>query len=601
VSVANPTPLFSLVRADSLRLSESAYLTAETSPVVPSIDNARDEILLVDPLGEPCAIPQMSPSLEDYEHNMSDGSILVNKRAMPVEINLALDYIGNNTHARLLRWMADRASVYFTPGFGVKTELALRPMSSSVAAITDLTGRWPVTIVCDRATSYTFDNYNSPQGVMRLYSSEYMRLVKTPFGAGAIMESGHSNLFYTGSPPGSYPVGTSNADSGWETWGSWAADVSREFITHGFGMPAAPGALRVYSATRRTGDGTNGRVLARGLPAAVTGACSVCVGVMLKGRGGSGLKLQLVNTNGLLTSRSLASVDLSEWTMCWINAYHANWPAVSANQNIKIDLAPATGSTDDFDLMVGPSVCVIQADSSQQAPAFPQWRLNTRASGDFFRATSFVFPRSGTAMFSMYIPSGWYYETTSPWCAKLISPASGYAFHCDVRGGSGSYPNAAFVMYWGSGGSDVISASVGASVLTPGRVVTFGITWNNERLVVYCNGVAIATRTGSIQPPTSETTFSFFGDGSYGSAGFVPLAIRVDNEVFSASRMADLHATAADNLASGMIVAARGRKFQIVEIPGSHRSSRDGTHWLGTLKLRQVDYVPALADICTKE
>lgn len=602
MSATNPMPIFSLVREDSLRYSEAASL--RYGAAVPGVDTAYDEIRLVAPNGEPCAMPRPGHQNRDVESELASGGRTGSPRVIETAIDLGIDYIDNTTRRRLERWMYDRARVLFTPGYGAKTELAWRPVDRASAAIYDLTGRWQVQAVHDPASAYVWDQVSAPSGLMRLFSTSYAKLVRTPFGAGQVFGTCHQNRFGTGTtPPGSYPVGTSDADSGWGTWGAWAADVTRAFVSAGFGCTDCPGALRVYSATRRTGDGTNDRVLGREIPAAAAGAASVWCGVFLKGRGGSGIALRLGHSNGLYVTKSLVGVDLSEWTLCWISAYHASWPGVSANQTLKIDVTPAVGVTDDFDLLVGPSVCVIQADVYEMAPAHPNWLPYTRTTGDEIRVNSFLPPRSGSALFSFYVPPYWTYAAATPWVTQLMQVAGSNAGRFFVHGGSSRYPNARLLYYWGPGAGDYMYANIlSTTALVPGRVATFGVTWDGSGAVLYCNGVAVATKTGSPQPITTAANTSFWGmAGTYGAGGLIPLSMRIDNEVFTAGMMADLHRLACDAGASDLAVSARGRVYQIDSIPSASRNTAGGTLWLGTLGLRQVDYIPALADVTSKE
>jgi hypothetical protein len=603
MSAGNPTPLLTLVREDSLRTSELGSLRYPAGTKM--IDNAYDEIRLQTPRGESAAIPTLSRQNRDVQHELIDGSLSWTKRVLASQIDLAVDYIDNATRRRLEKWMMDRARVLFTPGYGPATELYWRPRELATSPNNDLTGRWPITSSHTASSSWVWDAGNG--GVMRYFGSTVAKVLKTDFGAGQVFSSERPNLFYTGSPPGSYPIGAEAYYSGWGAWGSWLADIEIDFYATGFGCTDCPGSLRAYSSVRRTGDGSNARALGRNIPSSVSGAGTLWCGVFLKGRFGSGSELQIGTNNGFFKSISLAGMDLSRWTFVHIGAYYANWPG-STGTTIQIYLTPAVGVSDDFDVQVGPSIATFSSGTAMYGDAFPQWINSTRASFDALIIPNFVMPRSGAMMFALYVPRWVSYGTNQPLWTPLIS--GDQPLTCYVYSRSSNYPNANIAVYYGGGandyyggpGSGVSSPTLPLSEwLKPGSVQTICFTWENAQSKLYANGRLLATRPGSISTSPAAATKHLYSLNIIGASPLLPLAARIENNVLSADEIADLHATYSDKASAGLIAAARGRVYQIEDIPSIPRTIDTGTNWVGNLRLRQVDYVPALSDVTTRE
>lgn len=589
-------PCFSLVRVDNVRASEALtrYATG-----VPHVDYAFDEIRLVAPTGEPCAIPSPSFQSLDHEHHYTDGSIGRTKRILQQSQQFNVDWIDTAMRRRLERWQHDRAKILISPGFGRRTALAWRPREMAASTIADLTGRYTLTASIAGSTSWVWDNVLGQPGLMRYFNGYYAKVVKTPFGAGQVFCGNQQNRLYNASPPTSYPVGSSVTDSGWDSWGTWAADITRAFESNGFGVTDCPGALVVTSATRRTGDGTNVRVLGRTLPTAITGAGTVWFGVFLRGRGGSGLRVGIGIDAGATRYVNLANTDLSEWTLVWVGLYATNWPATGA-QWAKIDLTPALGSADDFDLQVGPSVALWNAGTGQTAPSFPQWLLNTRASTDKF-ATTIMPPREGTVWCSFYVPSFWREDVGRAAVPTIMKSTSTDALRFWIQNSENyTLGQQRIAAFWGQGGGETVYAQV-ANLLVAGRVSTVAMTWDHASMKLYVNGTLAATHAGCPQLPTAAVPYEFFGGGDYSFWPLVPLALRIESEVWDEDRMTIEHYTASDPGTSEIIVAARGRLYEITDLPSTTRSGERCTQWLGAIGLRQVDYVAANSDLTSKE
>ena len=82
---------------------------------------------------------------------------------------------------------------------------------------------------------------------------------------------------------------------------------------------------------------------------------------------------------------------------------------------------------------------------------------------------------------------------------------------------------------------------------------------------------------------------------------FQMLTWRLDRKVFTDIEIGQIHSQLTDPGSLGVIVPARGRVFEIKSIPSSPRVASEGTHWLGTLEIEQVEYNHNLADLMTQE
>jgi hypothetical protein len=319
----------------------------------------------------------------------------------------------------------------------------------------------------------------------------------------------------------------------------------------------------------------------------------------LKGRTGSGSKLWLQTDSGFSKEVSLAGMDLSRWTFVHVGGYYAGFTG-SVVTTLKVDLTPATGVADDCDVEVGPTVACFRAGGV--GDSYPQWLNNTRTKGDSLSVASFVLPRTGSAVFSLYVPQEFAFDSNNPALVALMANSAVNNFQAYVSCAVGS-ANATLIFYFGSGGGDVYSAALpAATFFTPGSVQTIAITWGQASLSAYLNGALLSTRAGAIETPVAATTLYLFSlAGYYSTSSLVALHSRIERAVLSADEIADLHATYSNKASAGLIAAARGRVYQIEEIPSIPRTCDTGTNWVGNLRLRQVEYVPSLADITTKE
>lgn len=593
MSAGNPTPMLTLVREDTLTTSESGSLRYAAGASQPA---TYDEIKLQTPRGEGAATPLLTHRNRDIEHELIDGGLTWTKRVISGQIDLAVDYIDNGTRRRLERWMMDRARVLFSPGHGTGTELYWRPRYLAASA-NDLTNKWMITSNHDITSAWVWDAENG--GIMRFFNTTVAKTIKTDFGAGQVFSGSSPNLFYAGTPPGSYPVGSSDADSGWERWGTMAGDVSVAYVANGFGCTDCPGSLRAYSPTAITGDGVNGVSLGRVLPASVTGAGTVHCGVFLKGRLSSTATISLETNNGFSRSVALSTMDLSRWTFVHVEGYWANWPGTT-NTLLKINLTSGTGVKEACDLQVGPSVACFEAGTV--GDSMPQWLRSSRTVPDYLSVSNFVLPRSGSVTFVMYVPKSMLYDVNRATLVSLssnvgVSTFKAYVYH--VEGAT----TATMIFYYGTDGSDYYSATFpAATFFSPGSVQSIAVTWGSSIMSAYLNGALLSTRAGSVMVPPSATTLRLWGlDGTQSVSSLVPLSVRIDNIVLSADSVADMHATVSNKASAGLVASARGRVYQIEEIPSIPRTCDTGTNWVGNLRLRQVEYVSSLADITTKE
>ncbi len=601
MSYTDPQPRFSLVRTDLMGASESLITGSPGS-------TRHDELVLVDPVGRPCALPIQQGFVSlDHRREYVDGTLGQTNRLLRHQMTLAIDYLDSSTRRRLERWMFDRAPVQFSPGYGHHTDLAWRPCQTPVTQ--DLTGTWAISNQMDGNTALVWDALFDRMGLMRNFLGTTGCIVKTPFGAGQVFKPSGTNLFYSATnPPGSYPVGDTNALSGWELWGTWSTDLTRTFIAAGFGPTYCPGALRVVTNVRRTGNGTDGRSLGRVIPSSVSGAGAVWVSVWLRGRTGSGSSLS-IGWGAERKTLDLSTKDLSEWTCCSVGLYSTAWPGTSA-QDCQIVLTPATGVTDDCDLLVGPVECMWQAGSAALGDGYPQWNSYTRASGDALRVPNYVLPRTGTMFFSVYVPPFVAYDSNCPIMFPLFVFTGTDSFRLFLRTRAADHPYASLLCYYGAGATDYLGGSGGitvpqieaASLLSPGRVSTVAVTWDNAQMKAYINGVLRSTRPGAVNPPTVPTeAWLWSSRGNQAAWPMVPLGCRIDHVCMSANEVADAHATASTTAALEAILPTRGRTYQIRAIPSTPRGVSGEAQWTGQLVLEQTIYSSAAADITSKE
>jgi|GEM_PF-6461813 len=579
-----PGVVFSLIREDPMSVTETLDYTDGAGGVPPTA-RYHDEIRLLSPNGEPCAIP-VSQDNEDLDerHRYINGDIGHVARRMKHRILLNIDYIDGKLRRKLTRWMHDRARVLFTPGFGDNTEMAWRMPAKAYGSITpkrDLTDRWTWIPASDAARSNTWDELLG-HGFMQHDRSGSLRYIKTPGGTGPVIERIYENIFDPASPTGA-TVGT----CGWTASG---ASLSLSFKSHGFGYnPSCEGSVRVQGSAS-----SDYRALHRALDADIPGSApyvgNISVTVWLRGNIGTGGFIQLGSSGGT-KQVDLSGYDLSEWTPCRVQYYASH----ASNILLSVFCGGADSSTDICDFEVGPTVVTYNSGLTTQA--WNNWQTHGAArTVDTIYITNFTYPRNGSLLVSFWIPEDFDPEGDFHWIYWVYQGANAGAL---ISGFNSGDSGTAAVWYWNV--NPYVSTPDAGFI--PGAVNTLGVTWTADTKKLYVNGALVDTDTSdSMQAILSQTgTLNLFGLNNYGTWPLIPLAARLDNEVFDDDLMMDLHGSMANPGALEVTVPARGRIYRIRSVPSTPRSANGTTHWLGQLELEQVDYDPYWVDETCKE
>jgi len=569
-------PLFNLVRVDNIETTEGLNYS-------PTTDQGKyhDEIQLVDPDGHPCAVP-VSQGFTDMDARLDyiDGSSSQVKRALRHQIVLDIDYIDSDVWRKLNRWMMDRAKVYFTPGFGRHTELAWRPVPDTSGSFADLTGRYTLNVTGDPARNLFWDDFLG-QGVMRGAGYGNQRIVKTPGGAGQIFERAHTNL----ADP-AYPTA---ADLGWAIGASGATSMTTTHVPDAFGHADCPDAMRVV---RSAYTGTS--YIFRQLTTS-TGDGTINAAVWLKGQLPPGSMLRIYDSNaGTMIASVALDTSYPDWTRVDIQAI----TTLSGLHDIRIVHWDA-GHDTTADYLVGPTVFVEEITSSQYSQPNPQWQTPGAAkSADLLQTSApFAQPRAGTYFAVFYVPE-WFEELDSA-LMSICGPVSGLiqAFYLTAYNAN---TNLRAIFYYKTGSA--IGPNIGG-LINPGEINTACATFANGSVSMYINGDLVQSLSTS-DTEQIETTSNYLRIGYAVGRGSWPLLmthLRIDNEVWSADRVANEHETHSNPGALEVVVASRGRQYMIREIPSQPFLAAGKSYMRGRLVLEQVDYNKSIADITSSE
>lgn len=570
--------LINLVRTSSIATTEGLDVEAAAT-----IYSHPDEIELVTPGGDPCAIPDDAWIDSDYEHEYVNGGLGFTSRRRRHRIAMAIDYIGSETQAKLQRWMHDRATVYVAPGYGRYTDLAYRPIAGA-GNVSDLTGRYTLA-TAGPASAYWWDPwYKAMRGA---YTGTNPRVVVwTPYGNGQVGVRALENRYVPGTPASATE---GFAGAGWRKAGTHSADITLTLVTGGFGHDDAPHSLRVVT--------TNGTSRTRSLLAQTlwdsgsgdyqgytfSGAGRATAVVKVKGRPAAGTTLTFGVSTDVQTV-TLSEYDLSDWTPVYLSVYSANWAA--AIPYLKIDMASgASADRDDFE--VG-AIAVYHA-SGAYMPERPEWLPSETATGAAYQSlASYRTPASGSMVCAFYCPPGY------------SGPSSNVAV--GLIGGStklwiGNGP----VAYWESGATPQVYGDI---TLDEGAVNVLSATWGNGTRSLYFNGDLIASAAASAQDMATESTATLYIGSNGTDMGCHPLLLlsaRIDRRVFTDNQMADLCKGLLDPVANAIAVRARGRSYVIRQIPSTPRNSAVGTHWIGRLELEETAWASGSADLASTE
>lgn len=569
MSANNPTPLFTLVRTETLEDSEGLDYTTGSSEA-----GFHDEIKLIDGNGEPCAIPSAQGVEDlDYEYEYIDGSRGGINRVLRQKITLKCDFLTGETRRKLHQWKQDRAKVRFTPGYGSKTECAWRPVPD--AATHDLTGRYEKSEVnSDTEAHYVWDDYLM-DGKMRVFENDASRQIKTSAGTMQMFSDGSGTNHANPATPVSDGSGWSVAD-GYPMTGTYIED--------GFGCTGCPDSWRYDFAS----TSSNG-YLYYPIPTGMTfdSDSTVCITVWLKGNLSSLARMRLRATPDDYVDADIGEMDLSSWTPIHLTL-NTDW-TVATDRHILIysHSADAVGA-----LEVGP--IIITDSASNYTEPFPQWSETGEAPAtERIKLTDVEYPDSGT-------------QTASFWLSDRVSDLRIAAFDVSSRGdGGGMYivntgSAESASLAWNDGTANQ-SQSFDYDLLNFGGVNVASVVYSTKDIKYYINGTYIGEDSAEfgdlgVDDLDIGSATSYGGSGIHGL-----LTFRLDREKLTADEVADLHKQLTDPGSLEVIVPARGRVFRIDSIPSTPRATSGGTHWIGTLVLEQVDYDSRREDLTSKE
>jgi len=566
--------IFNLVRVETISSSESANYSSGGGVQIAD----HDEVVLLDGFGDPCANPQIVGE-EDRGiiHDYADGSegrtpVVVNKT-----VAVAVDFLGNETYQKLVRWKAEDAEVHFNPGFGRRTEFAWRPVSGTTT-IPDLTGKYNLTIE-GNARDNTWDPHTGLR-LMRDGFSGSQRILRTPGGAGQLFEGATENLFAIDDPQ--------SGGSGWTAGGVGVATITLTHVADGFGATDCPHSVRV-TGTATTDERSLGSAV---MPSSVVGQGTLNGGVFVKGRFPSGAAIGCYNAPGAFYLNG----EYGDWT--WIPFQFID-TFVSSEPYIYIYLTTAA-TAETFDFQLAARTAVFRASVSQYAASNPQWQASgaARTADSLTTTAAMSWPGNGSLMVSFFAPEDFDDTLDSQWIG-LCNPASGASCELSLIAYNGNTRLRA-VFYFDAGGSKYVVGYADNGLIVPGAINTMCSTWNGKDVYLYLNGVLISSSTVAANASRSFGAVAL-KLGGMASGPFLLNAVRLEREPWNADRVLQEHVTATDPRALGVTVGCRGRRFKIVSLPQSQRVTAGASYWSGNIVLKQIGYTSALADIVSQE
>lgn len=566
-----------------------------------------DEIRLVDPDGEPCAVP-MTPGEDDidYTYDYVTGAEGHSLRGTKVSQEFSIDYVEHVVWTWMKRWQRERARVWVGQNIGRNTLFSWQPRDLKAGyhnggpAAYDLTGNHALT-----ATFGAYLRYWDP--ARRLFlpktSSNRTQLILTPAGAGLTTFQNVRNRMRP-TYPESATMGGSAGDSGWLAAGADSAGLTPALVTNGFGQTDCPHSLRIVVTGAVTADrylyaseiwdsghaDYAGYTFANSLTAVAT--------VWLRGQLPDGATLNLGVVGGTVTSRSLAGLRLDGWTPVSVSHYTVAWDA--GLPYLSIGCNSTTGAACEFE--IGPTFVGQMSGYSNMAVA-PVWSdENGTDSGAAKVATTAAIrlPGQGTIICSFWAPS----DVADAWrggeSRMVLCGNSDLTLHYSVSSAgtdtitlAGASP-AATVSY--------TSATRGGLGFA-GKVNTVAVTWDNNGIKLYANGVLMVTDTSALPTVAGSSSALQIGNSvsGYGCAPLAICSLRVDEGAMTATEIAQVHTALTDPVALALTHTCAGRTFRIDRVPQTLRSAVGGSQVLGVLGLRQVDYDPFGVDPFLKE
>lgn len=572
-----------------------------------------EEIKLVDPDGDPCAVP-LAPQEDDidFPYNYVTGARGHSLRGSLVGQDLSIDYIDDATWQRLKQWQRERALVLLNPNMGRNTLLSWRAVDMKGTtydggpSATDLTGNYALTAIYGQHLRYWDE---SRRMFLPKTTGNKAQIVATRGGGGLVSYPSVLNRMVP-TYPKSATLSSASTASGWTAGGAGAADISAAHVTGGFGQADCPDSLRVTVA----GNVSTDRYLyvvdqfnsahANYAGYAFANSLSAQATVWLRGQLPQGATLMLgtnISSGTDHTERSLSGLRLDGWTPISVHHYSTAW--ASAPAFVVLRCNSADGMACEFE--IGPTMVVQQAGYSGMGAA-PVWTPQVTGgtvSGTSRVATSAAvrLPGQGSLICSFWAPA----DLADTWRAGVSSMELcgntdlRFRYQIDVGG-------ADRISIVGVSPANTVLYTVGTrgAFGLAGKVNTMAVTWGSSGVKLYVNGVLVATDTTALPAISGSNSVWQIGGNSASGGCCSPLAMltcRIDEGVMTDTEIAQLHTALTDPVALAMAITSRGRTFRIRRLPQTMRSAATGSQILGVIGLDQVAYNPFLADPYSKE
>jgi len=142
-----------------------------------------------------------------------------------------------------------------------------------------------------------------------------------------------------------------------------------------------------------------------------------------------------------------------------------------------------------------------------------------------------------------------------------------------------------------------------AGSVTPlkGRINTACVVWGGAdgKTKLYFNGTLVTESTAGADIEIADAAMTlYFGHDTW---PLLPLTWRIDREIFTAQKVAEIDTTLRDTTCNDLSVHARGRGYIITEIPSTPRNQHGGTVWYGGLTLEEYVYDHNRADLISED
>jgi len=558
-----------------------------------------DEIKLENPDGCPCAIPAPTGFDNiDYPLNFITGAIGHQTRVIRRNLSLSIDYITNEKARRLEHWMQQRAKVLVCPNYGRNTEFAFRPILMDGTTYLnggtayDLTGNHAIKHTQSSGTLLLWDE--AKRRFAKKPVSDVLQIFHTPGGAAVGAPRNIRNLMSPAYPKGAGSA-TGGTNSGWVKGGTDVAQITFTHNSGGFGHPDCPDSLKVaytddVSNLRHIevkglfdpGDGNYGGYTP-------TGGGDMVFCIWVRGQLPEDALILLTGATGT-TPRALGAKRFDGWTPLIITRNEADWSL--SVPSLTLYLSSSDGVSGSFE--IGPTQCQQAGGGAYSGGGYWTDSSSYAGTNDIETVSGVAMPEQGSLVTSFFVPD-WLNETyalkanvaffgTTSLDMRVIKDYSGdqYIFVRDSAGGNESF--------------NITTTSP----LLPGEINTAAFVWNGDVQSVYVNGVHVGDvdmATNKIDFGSSATAIRIGKDGSghHAYPGLI-LSVRVDEGAMTAGEVYNIHLALTDPIALQFAAIQRGRVYQITGIPQTIRSAAGGSHVLGMLQLKQVDFQHWLAD-----